>query len=815
MKEQSNSQYPDICETISVPLSFPITIDRAGQAAARLPIGDWALESAICEGATYDGVQVEVDLTVTTASGSTYNYAIATLEGGTPVQPDSIVGPGAPETTQPNGAYAGSQDGVFTGIYPLSDLSTFGVEILIPANAVVVVNSITATIVGLDETLCEQEDGEPISGLVKLCLPEVAVSDSCDSNTTTTVEALPVAVQGVIQAIICEPCEAEWTTQILCSDGDYPGTGSGGRDILSGDQVLVNLLTDCNGDILGTRYFDPTDPTFEISTFDIGVGDCPAPIEILDLGCIVDAKGTEWNVLGQDSDGNGQPDPVPGVWYVTEEGVTGVPAGDESNWIACGEEKTAYNLTDRCCFGPAEQVPVWSNLAGSGTAAVPWATRPLVSPSYGGDSAGALEMILDVHPDFPDLLFGGNAQPSNGGNVLNITPQGDAYWGPGDPALGGSSPPQWGYSISAAIANAGCCSKVESFTLWLNDIDNGEWVQFTPTGATVIVEEAGGFSQVVQPDDSIRYTGTANNGALSITWPASSLPQNFLVTADWSAGGGITSFTYANVRSAVETWVKCDDPSAAPLYVDPVTGNQIATADVECSKPNCAEPASETESLLAQILEALTGDGECPCIDPVADKRCMGYGTGVAGYLASSNEAESISNYNDHNDTAPGSVDIVNIADAVVWFRGEVVVDGTAYPWSTSVAALAGGGTPSTTYEYAVVTAMNTATPASTGVQFVHGSTNPAQGNAAIGVEYPDGTQAGFWSEQGYTDGAGGVVWSRVTNWTSSTLGGDTYAEPFIGTDPGVFTNSGDSLQGGCEDIAGPSADVFNPDPAI
>ncbi len=207
----------------------------------------------------------------------------------------------------------------------------------------------------------------------------------------------------------------------------------------------------------------------------------------------------------------------------------------------------------------------------------------------------------------------------------------------------------------------------------------------------------------------------------------------------------------------------------------------------------------------------------CQCVDctPVAERACYAYGWSVAGYMGSNSEADSISNYNDHNDTAPGAVDVTTIAEVVVDFRGEVIIDGTTYPWATSAAALAGGPTPSTTYEYAVLAAMNSVIPAGSGIQIVHGSSGiSGQGNSGLGIESPAGVAVGWWSEQGYTDGAGGTVWSTVTNWMSneSGLGSDTYGNRFVGVDPGVFTNVGDASQGPfCGQIDGLSPDPLNP----
>lgn len=339
----------------------------------------------------------------------------------------------------------------------------------------------------------------------------------------------------------------------------------------------------------------------------------------------------------------------------------------------------------------------------------------------------------------------------------------------------------------------------------------------------------GGFLVADESGTAITPTATTGTGGSfgtlsTFAWQPLGVLKTMTATVPVPDGDSVVSLILGlqDVTNSGNTSTLFDEAVIESVSFEVIAGDfsscpepEMALSTTGCNDDRRDQELADIKVLLSQILEALAGDDECPCVAPIATNRCMGYGYGVAGYLESTTDAQAIVNYNDHNDTAAGSVDITNINDAVVRYRGEVNVDGTAYPWSTTVAAVPGGPTPSTVYEYAVVAAMNAVVPVGSGVQFVHGSTNSNQGNPAIGVEYPDGVDAGYWSEQGYTDGAGGTVWSNVTNWLSSTLAGDTYGLPYTGVDPGVFTNTGDSPAGGCEIINGPSSDPLNPDPAV
>lgn len=203
-------------------------------------------------------------------------------------------------------------------------------------------------------------------------------------------------------------------------------------------------------------------------------------------------------------------------------------------------------------------------------------------------------------------------------------------------------------------------------------------------------------------------------------------------------------------------------------------------------------------------------DCPCDCPTPALNARAWGYGFSSAGPLDATQGA-----YDDIASGIPGAP--AGLSD-VVW-RGEVVIDGTNYPYLT--APIDAVANDKDAVSAVLVAALNAAIPAGVAAQFVRqpqaGPNYSGTNQLTFGVEWDNGsvTQAGYWSEIGLDDGAGGFAFSTtVQSWLSNVLPGDTYdAPPTPGVEQGVHTDPGAQLSGGLVETLtnGASPDPLNP----
>lgn len=402
-----------VCDTLSVPIIWPATIDRTGETnGGIIPIGGFEIdEGEFCDDSIIESAEISIPVIVDTAVG-TYSYAVTSTLGGSSSGATYSSTPGIAENINLAGQYSGSQTGTvvmeignLVGQSP-SAVAGFAIGLTTNPGAVVTWGEPEITI-SLNNDLCEAPDeGLPITGIVEICLSPQTITD-CEGESSQ-VDALPTVVNGVVDVRICPTCERSWETVFLCATADALGAGAGGRDILTGEQVLANLLRDCDdaGSILAVKYFDPTDPTFEI--VDLAVGDCPGAPEVNSLGCIRDTEGAKWEVY--ESDGV--------TFYIDEEGNNGIPVGANSEWGSCCECVSVDNLPlVQCVTG--ESSVTWT---------IEWFCATINSITLNGNAVD-LTLVGDGDADFDGTDIAGSgdvdlAAQLGAGVTVTTTPGG-------------------------------------------------------------------------------------------------------------------------------------------------------------------------------------------------------------------------------------------------------------------------------------------------------------------------------------------------------------------------------------------------------
>lgn len=190
----------------------------------------------------------------------------------------------------------------------------------------------------------EGSDGE--------CKPCLSTKD-CNSD----------AILAQLEAINENTCDNRTESNVVCASTNQTGLAlfSGGTvDLVAGQELIVGRVLDCSDNPQSFSVSTLLNGQLEEIEDPVDAGICPSdPPAPIDLGCIKDEKGIEWQVFQTTLNGEEV------IYYVDINGKTGTPNGDAENFTACGEEAFAIICKPGCVKGVQVDVVIGYNSTGN------------------------------------------------------------------------------------------------------------------------------------------------------------------------------------------------------------------------------------------------------------------------------------------------------------------------------------------------------------------------------------------------------------------------------------------------------------------
>lgn len=166
---------------------------------------------------------------------------------------------------------------------------------------------------------------------------EILPGGGCDSIAHLRVkDCNSDAMLDMLTEIADNSCGVTAVSEVLCvnvgSGGIYSTVSGGSVTLNGGDEVVVSQLIDCKGNPQTYSVSALVGGALEELSGAIGLGACPsAPDTPVNIGCVKDAKGSEWNVWEVVINGTT-------VTYYLDSttGSAGNPSGVPASWTECG-----------------------------------------------------------------------------------------------------------------------------------------------------------------------------------------------------------------------------------------------------------------------------------------------------------------------------------------------------------------------------------------------------------------------------------------------------------------------------------------------